>query len=124
MGIPKAKINWDINSVDIESAELLEAKILERLANIGLIPRKIMQSKFEEFKDSSHHIGTTRMAKDPVDGVVDINCKVFGLKNLYVSGSSVFPTAGSANPTYTIAALSIRLADHLEQILRDKSAEY
>ena len=54
------------------------------------------------------------MAKTPEDGVVDENARVFGLSNLYVAGSSVFSTGGHANPTLTIVALAIRLADHLK----------
>ena len=53
------------------------------------------------------------MATSPELGVVDANCKVFGTENLYVAGSSVFPTGGHANPTLTIVALAIRLGEHL-----------
>jgi choline dehydrogenase-like flavoprotein len=60
-----------------------------------------------------HHIGTTRMTDDPRQGVVDRNCRVHGVDNLYVAGASVFPTCGHANPTLTIVALALRLADHL-----------
>ena len=60
-----------------------------------------------------HHMGSTRMSDHPRDGVVDRNCKVHGISNLYVAGSSVFPTGGSANPTLTLVALALRLADHL-----------
>ena len=60
-----------------------------------------------------HHAGTTRMSADPVDGVVDPNCAVHGYPDLYVLGSSVFPTAGWANPTLTILALAHRLKAHL-----------
>jgi choline dehydrogenase-like flavoprotein len=60
-----------------------------------------------------HQMGTTRMAHDPASGVVDETCRVHGVPNLYVAGSSVFPTYGFANPTFTIIALSLRLADHL-----------
>lgn len=67
---------------------------------------------------SYHHIGTTRMHKDPKYGVVDPNCRVHGLSNLYVAGSSVFPTAGHANPTLTIVALALRLAGHIKQKMR------
>jgi len=59
-------------------------------------------------------MGTTRMSTDPKMGVVDANCKVHGISNLFVAGSSVFPTGGIANPTLTIIALAIRLADHLK----------
>ena len=55
------------------------------------------------------------MAVDDRWGVVDNDCRVHGTENLYVAGASVFPTAGSANPTLTIVALAIRLADHLRQ---------
>jgi choline dehydrogenase-like flavoprotein len=65
------------------------------------------------FTDASHHIGTTRMSDDPKRGVVDRHCKVHGVANLYVAGSSVFPSSGHANPTFTIVALALRLAAHL-----------
>jgi choline dehydrogenase-like flavoprotein len=61
----------------------------------------------------NHHIGTTRIHLDPEQGVVDADCRVHGVANLFVTGSSVFPTGGYANPTLTIVALAIRLADHL-----------
>jgi choline dehydrogenase-like flavoprotein len=65
--------------------------------------------------DAAHHMGTTRMGSSNRDGAVDKNCKVFGIANLYVAGSSVFPTGGNANPMLTILALSRRLASHLSQ---------
>jgi choline dehydrogenase-like flavoprotein len=61
----------------------------------------------------SHHMGGTRMSDAAATGVVDRNCKVFGMANLYIGGSSVFPTSGHANPTYTIVQLALRLGDHL-----------
>ena len=61
----------------------------------------------------SHPAGTCRMGFDASSGVVDKNLKVFGLDNLYVSGASVFPVSGTANPTDTVVALTLRLADHL-----------
>ncbi len=66
-----------------------------------------------------HFIGATRMSPDPRDGVVNANCKVHGVDNLYVAGCSVFPTGGHANPTLTIVALAIRLADHLRSRLKN-----
>jgi choline dehydrogenase-like flavoprotein len=57
------------------------------------------------------------MASDPRNGVVDANCRVHGVANLYVAGSSVFPTVGYTNPTLTIIALSLRLADHVKALL-------
>lgn len=60
-----------------------------------------------------HHMGTTRMSDDPTQGVVDADCRVHGVSNLFVAGSSVFPTGGTASPTLTIVALALRLADHI-----------
>ena len=64
-----------------------------------------------------HHLGTTRMHTDPTMGVVDADCRVHGVRNLYVAGSSVFPTYGCSNPTLTVVALALRLADHLKKQL-------
>lgn len=62
----------------------------------------------------SHHIGTLRMASEPDLGVVDENCRLFGVDNIHVAGSAVFPTGGRAAPTLTIVALALRLAEHLK----------
>jgi len=65
-----------------------------------------------------HHLGTTRMHVDPKQGVVDTNSRVHGVSNLYVSGGSVFPTYSASNPTMNLVALTLRLADHLKQVVR------
>ena len=57
------------------------------------------------------------MHDDPRQGVVDPNCKVHGVDNLFVAGSSVFPTGGASNPTLTLIALALRLGDHLKSLL-------
>jgi choline dehydrogenase-like flavoprotein len=62
-------------------------------------------------------MGTTRMHRDPALGVVDENCRVHSVANLYIAGSSVFPTGGASNPTLTIVALALRLAAHLKEQL-------
>ena len=64
-----------------------------------------------------HHMGTTRMSRSPTRGVVDENCRVHKVSNLFIAGSSVFPTAGAGTPTLTIIALALRLADHLKKDL-------
>lgn len=66
-----------------------------------------------------HHLGGVRMSPDPSTGVVDSDAKVHDLTNLFVAGSSVFPTGGSVNPTLTIVALSLRLGAHLVRELPD-----
>ena len=67
---------------------------------------------------SRHHMGATRMSRSPRDGVVDEQCRVHGVDNLYVAGSSVFPTSGIANPTLTLLALTFRLGDYLTTTAR------
>ncbi len=71
----------------------------------------------EESGGSSHHMCTTRMSIDPRKGVVDRDCRVHGIENLYIGGSSIFASAGVSNPTYTIVQLALRLGDHLDTLL-------
>jgi choline dehydrogenase-like flavoprotein len=78
-----------------------------RAGQIVVDPAQVINPKHH------HHSGTTRMHTDPSEGVVDEQLRVHGMENLYVAGSSVFPTAGFANPTLTAIALALRLADHL-----------
>jgi choline dehydrogenase-like flavoprotein len=72
----------------------------------------------QDMYPGNHHMGTTRMSKLPTQGVVDSDCRVHGVENLYIAGSSVFPVCGSANPTLTIVALALRLAERLQQRLQ------
>ena len=71
----------------------------------------------DDLRGNEHHMGTTRMHDDPALGVVDRNCRIHGVANFYVAGSSVFPTGGATNPTLTIVALALRLSDHLKERL-------
>ncbi len=78
----------------------------------------LQSAVLSQARDGFHQIGTTRMSADPRDGVVDADCKVHGIGNLYISSSSVFPTSGQANPTLSIMAVSVRLARHLARLDR------
>jgi choline dehydrogenase-like flavoprotein len=71
-----------------------------------------------------HNMGTTRMAGSPKEGVVDSNCKVFGLTNLYMAGSSCFPTSGAVNPTLSLIALTFRLSDHLKGVVKNFGSKH
>ena len=71
---------------------------------------------------SWHHMCTTRMSADPALGVVDRDCRVHGMENLYIGGSSVFASASFVNPTYTIVQLALRLGDHLAEELHGARA--
>jgi choline dehydrogenase-like flavoprotein len=79
----------------------------------------LANQKFETPRWVWHHMGTTRMSENPSQGVVDANCKVHGMQNLYVAGSSVFPTCANDMPTLTLMALAHRLADHIEARLQE-----
>ena len=68
-------------------------------------------------RPGDHHMGALRMSAAPCDGIVDPNCKVHTVDNLFIAGSSVFPTSGHANPTLALVALALRLADHLKNCI-------
>jgi GMC oxidoreductase/FAD binding domain-containing protein len=113
-GQPKAELRWRIGPEVTQSLLALQERLAVSLrsAGIGAVEPGAGEPRYT---DASHHMGTTRMSRDPRLGVVDPHCRVHGLANLYVAGSSVFPTAGHANPTPTIIALALRLADHLRR---------
>lgn len=122
LGMPKIQLNWQPTEEDLRNIELCT----ETLARECLWP-EISKSQCPASGDAdgrvgtvrgnSHHLGTTRMHKDPTNGVVDENCRVHGCANLFVAGGSVFPAAGWSNPTLTLVALAIRLSDHIKQAL-------
>jgi choline dehydrogenase-like flavoprotein len=119
LGYPQLEVHWQWPQEDIEQtlkAQDLMARGLER-AGLGRIERvrEADGSPHLARPVGSHHLmGTTRMHADPRHGVVDAQCQVHGVDNLYIAGSSVFPTGGYANPTLTLVALALRLADHLK----------
>jgi choline dehydrogenase-like flavoprotein len=118
LGVPRARLDWRLSDADrhvVERTQQLLATELERAGVGTLAPESNGNGPWSGLTSSYHHMGTTRMARGPRDGVVDTNCRVHGVDNLYVAGSSVFPTGGVSNPSFTLVALSIRLADHLKE---------
>ena len=97
----------------LQRAQHLVAQELARLGWGSVREEELRRIPPDGITGGFHHMGTTRMHASPREGVVDPDARVHGVKNLYVAGSSVFPTAGFANPTLTIVALTLRLADHL-----------
>jgi len=117
-GLNKVKLDWRVNSADIDSIKKSMQIIAEELGFADLARMKILtKDKISDIAGGKHHMGTTRMNSNPKKGVVDKNCKVHGISNLFVAGSSVFPTVGAANPTLTIVALSLKLAEHVKTIM-------
>ena len=118
LGSRRAVLDWRVAAAD-KAAAARSHVILDgalRTAGIGRVVRSRLDAGPdwpEDLRGARHHMGTTRMHADPGRGVVDADCRVHGVDNLYVAGSSVFPTSGTANPTLTIVALALRLAEHL-----------
>ena len=121
LGIPHVRLNWQLSETDkisifksnvILGTELGKAGIGRLKVDDWLLKDKIEWP--ELLAGGWHHLGVTRMHDNPNKGVVDKNCKVHSVDNLFIAGSSVFSTSGVANPTLTIVALALRLANHLE----------
>lgn len=120
LGLRRCHLHWQLGTLDLASA----ARAHELAARaLGLVQLGRARVHLEdppswplEMMAGNHHIGTTRMHADPRQGVVDASCAVHGVPNLFIAGSSLFPTAGSANPTLTIVALALRLADRLRRL--------
>ncbi|MET4389887.1 choline dehydrogenase-like flavoprotein [Bradyrhizobium sp. F1.4.3] len=122
-GLRKVLVDWQLTAEDkrgIATVSRLFGTELER-GGFGRLQSAIPKDDSEwpsDMRGDQHHMGTTRMNRDPSTGVVDENCGVHGVANLYVAGCSVFPTGGTFNPTLTIVALALRLADHIKERLR------
>ena len=117
-GQKKIALNWQLTELDLismrKSLEIFNKEFQKK--KLGKIDINLESgAPPKALKGGYHHMGTTRMHENPRYGVVDKNCRLHGTDNLYVAGSSVFPTCGYANPTLTIAALSVRLADYLKK---------
>lgn len=117
LGNQRADLRWELGRVDFETFQKGQKLVAGALSAAGY-GRFNLENLSPEFiranaKGHYHHIGTTKMSHSPNDGVVDRDCKVHGVANLYVAGSSVFPTAGYSGPTMMLMALGIRIAEHL-----------
>ena len=114
----KVKVNLNATSKDIESIikshEIIDNELRKnKLGKIRYRYKNLKKGIVSQVSFGGHQIGTTKMGNKYTNSVVDKNCKVHKIKNLYISSSSIFPTAGQANPVHSIVAFSLRLADHL-----------
>lgn len=116
--MPRIAVHWQLTEADIESgvksfeclqAALNKTKQCQLVFDSGVLREQMSRA----LPVGGHHLGTTRMGYSMKDSVVNSDCQVHGVDNLYVASSSVFPTSGHANPTLTIIALAIRLSTHL-----------
>lgn len=117
LGQRKLELDWCFTEQDRRSIARTVELLSDRFAAVGLGTFDFGDKPphLDNMTDAAHQMGTTRMASNPQEGVVDINCRVFGTDNLYVASSAVFPTGPSYSPTFTILALARRLGQHLLQ---------
>jgi choline dehydrogenase-like flavoprotein len=119
LGIRRAAAHWRTGAIEARTIRTLAARLNRAFGAAGYAAPDLAEWASDDKcplpvpVDLAHMMGTTRMANDPQNGVVDSNCRVFGTHNLYIAGGSVCPTGGHANPTWMFLALALRLADHL-----------
>jgi len=121
LGLRRARLTWAISELELHTIRTYVSLVRQAFAAKGLgeiVPDPdLMRDRFaDRLVDLFHHCGGTRMSPDPRQGVVDTDLKLHGVENVYVCSSSVFPTSGFTNPTHTIMALAIRLADRLSEL--------
>jgi choline dehydrogenase-like flavoprotein len=120
LGVPKLRIDYRFARADAEAVARSHAVLADWLTRTGAgrleyrqPPEETVDAILALAAHGTHQIGTARMAARPEDGVVDENLRCFGVDNLYVASSATFPTSGQCNPTLSIAAFAVRLAEHL-----------
>jgi choline dehydrogenase-like flavoprotein len=117
-GVPQLKIDWrytagDVDTVSRSLALLASAFRRSRVGTFEYDPEEVEAEMTRYGAYGGHHIGTARMGSDPHMSVVNADCRVHGVRNLYVASAATFPTSSQANPTLTIVAMALRLATHL-----------
>jgi choline dehydrogenase-like flavoprotein len=118
LGMPLVDLHWAPSEKDIRS--IVDSAILvgQAVGKAGLGRLRLEEHNWKHYWDvrtSWHQMGTTRMGRDSRSSVVDTDCRLHDIENLYVAGGSVFPSSGRSNPTLTIVALAVRLAEHLKR---------
>jgi choline dehydrogenase-like flavoprotein len=126
-GMPQIRVDWRYGAGDVETVARALALLREDFdrSRVGVFdydPAMVETEMVRYGAYGGHHIGTARMGSDPRTSVVGSDCRVHGIDNLYIAGSAVFPTSSQANPTLTIVALALRLAEHLART-RETPAE-
>ena len=125
LGLIKSALSWRLSSLEKKTLRRAHEMVAESLTSkdygrVHVTPTHNLDSFPKQTKGGYHHMGTTRMGENEREGVVDRDAKVFGVNNLFIAGSSIFSTSGSANPTLTIVALALRLAEHLERLIMEE----
>ncbi|GLU30538.1 GMC family oxidoreductase [Trinickia caryophylli] len=122
LGMPRVSVAWRLDELVKRTFDRTFSLVAQELAASG-VARVTLDAPLEgrawpsTLEGTWHHMGTTRMHDSPKEGVVDRHCKVHGIENLHIAGSSVFPSVGANFPTITITALALRLAERLARVL-------
>ncbi|MDB5947549.1 MAG: oxidoreductase-like protein, partial [Ramlibacter sp.] len=127
LGMRQLHVDWRYCREDIRSVErtldIIAAELKRSGAGEFTYRRETLEEDLLRYGAyGGHHIGTARMGTDPRTSVVDADCKVHSVDNLFVAGSAAFPTSSQANPTLTLIALSLRLADRLARRLQARTS--
>ena len=126
LGVPKSILHWELTPLEKRSIRKIHELLGQQIGKSGVGRVKMMDFLKDE-NDFSwpsftgagwHHMGTTRMSDDPKLGVVNANCQVHGIDNLFIAGASCYATAAAPNPTLTVVALTLRLSDHVKQRMK------
>ena len=117
LGMPRIDLHWVFDSDDYDSIARGAEVLAREIGRTGMGRLHIRPAPGLNAKYGNHHMGTTRMHDNPKRGVVDRHGEVHGVRNLYMAGSSVFPGGGFSNPTMTIVALALRLAERIDRVL-------
>jgi hypothetical protein len=129
LGMRRAMLHWELTPLEKRSIRTIYEIIGQQLGIAAKGRVRLMEylrdendTSWPEFTGGGwHHMGTTRMGDDPKTSVVDSNCKVHGIANLFTAGASNYVTAAAPNPTLTLVALTIRLSDHLKKVVSNRA---
>jgi choline dehydrogenase-like flavoprotein len=126
-GLRHMALKWTVSDIDFHTIRTAAVKMASLMASLDIGRMKLKDwllgseaqpdVSLDELQGGNHHMGTTRMSADPKTGVVNADCRLHSVDNVYIGGSSVFATSGHANPTFTIVQLALRLGDHLNKVL-------
>jgi hypothetical protein len=121
LGMPKTVLDWRLSPMGLKTLRDFAEALRGEFSQLGLGEVQLDDWLFdddanwtEKVSDVAHHMGTVRMSDNQKDGVVDSNCQVHGVDNLYVASTAVYPTSSHSNPTFTLLMLCLRMADRLK----------
>jgi choline dehydrogenase-like flavoprotein len=120
LGMPRIEIDWRYTERDVRTVQSALAALAKAFEQTGVgrfdyAPDQVEAEMTRYGAYGGHHMGTARMGTDPADSVVDAQCRLHEADNVYIASAAVFPTSSQANPTLTVVALALRLADHLRK---------